>query len=70
MNAGIIWPFITSAGRDGTDGRVALATDFTGIPFATLTHIVGAWGLRLVTGASGAKKKPLAPESATPVWDG
>ena len=64
---GITCPCIASAGRDGTDASVALATDFSGRPFATRTPIVGALLLRLVIGASGAKKNPLAPESAIPV---
>ena len=64
---GITYPYIASAGRDGTDAKVALATDLSGRPFATWTPIVGVWLLQLATGASGAKKQPLAPESVIPV---
>ena len=67
---GITCPCIASAGRDGTDDRVALATDRSGRPFATRTPIVGALWFRLETGALGAKKMPLAPELAIPVRDG
>ena len=52
---GITWPCMAAGGRDGTKACVALATDFSGRPFATLTPMVGACGLRLETGVLGAK---------------
>jgi hypothetical protein len=42
---------MAAGGREGTEASVALATDFFGCPFATLTQTVGAFGLRLATGA-------------------
>jgi hypothetical protein len=52
---GITWPCVAEGGRDGTKASVALATDFSGRPFATLMPMVGACGLRLDTGALGTK---------------
>jgi hypothetical protein len=54
-NDGMTCPRIDAGGRDGAEARVALATDFSGRPFATRTATVGAFGSRLATGASGAK---------------
>jgi hypothetical protein len=52
---GITWPCIAAGGRDGTEARVALATDLSGRPFATQTPTEGAFGLRFAMGALGAK---------------
>jgi hypothetical protein len=52
---GITWPYITAGGRDGTEARVALATDLSERPFATRTPTEGAFGLRFATGVLGAK---------------
>jgi hypothetical protein len=54
-NDGTTCPRINAGGRDGAEARVALATDFSGRPFATQTAMVGAFGSRLATGAPGAK---------------
>ncbi len=54
-NDGMTCPRIDAGGRDGAEARVALATDFSGRPFATRTAMMGAFGLRLATGAPGAK---------------
>jgi hypothetical protein len=59
---------MAAGGREETEASVALATYFSGRPFATRTPTVGACGLRLDTGALDEKKKPLAPELAMPVW--
>jgi hypothetical protein len=65
---GITWPCIAAGGRDGTEARVALATDLSGRPFATWTPMERAFGFRFATGALGATYNPLAPVSAMPVW--
>ena len=52
---GITCPCIAAGGRDGTEARVALATDLSGRPFATRTLMEGALGLRLAMGAVGKK---------------
>ena len=52
---GITCPCIAAGGRDGTEARVALATDLFGRPFATWTPTEGALGLRLAMGAAGKK---------------
>jgi hypothetical protein len=50
-NDGMTCPCIDAGGRDGAEARVALATDFSGRPFATQTATVGAFGSRLGTSA-------------------
>ncbi len=52
---GMTWPCMAAGGREGTEASVALATDFTGSPFATRTQTVGASGLRFDTGALDEK---------------
>ncbi len=52
---GITYPCIAAGGRDGTEARVALATDLSGRLFATRTPMEGALGLRLAMGAVGKK---------------
>jgi hypothetical protein len=52
---GITCPCIAAGGRDEAETRVTLATDSSGWLFATQTPTGGAFGLRLVTGTSGAK---------------
>ncbi len=43
-------------GRAVADARVALATKCSGQPLAMRTPTVGAWGLKLATGASGTNQ--------------
>ena len=52
---GITWPCMAAGSRDGAEARVALTTDRSGRLVATRTPTMGANGLRLATGASGAK---------------
>ena len=66
---GITCPRMADAGSDGTDARVAVAMERLAWPLATRTPMVGACRSRLAVGASSVKKKPLAPESAMPVWE-
>ncbi len=60
---------MAAGGSDGTDAKVALAIERLARPLATRTPMVGACWSRLAVGASLVKKKPLAPESAMPVWE-
>jgi hypothetical protein len=53
---GMTCPNKAAGGRAVVDARVALATEHSGQPLGTQTPTVGAWGLSLATGASGAKK--------------
>ena len=69
MKDGITCPRMAAGGSDGTDAKVALAMELSARPLATLTPMVGACWSRLAVGASSVKKKPLAPESAMPVWE-
>ena len=69
MNDGITCPSMADAGSDGTNARVAVAMERLARPLATRTPMVGAFLSRLAVGASLVKKKPLAPESAMPVWE-
>ena len=66
---GITCPHMAAGGSDGTDTKVALAMEHSARPLATRTPMVGACWSRLAVGASSVKKKPLAPESAMPVWE-
>ena len=68
VNDGITCPSMADAGSDGTDARVAVAMERSALPLATRTPMVGALWSRFAVGASLVKKKPLAPESAMPVW--
>jgi hypothetical protein len=52
---GMTCPRINAGGRDGAEARVALATDFSGRPFATRTPTEGAFRSRLAMGTPGAK---------------
>ncbi len=52
---GMTWPCMAAEGREGTKASVALATDLSGSPFATLTQTVGDCGLRFATGALDKK---------------
>ena len=69
MNDGITCSSMADAGSDGTNARVALAMERLAQPLATRTPMVGAFLSRLAVGALSVKKKPLAPESAMPVWE-
>jgi hypothetical protein len=42
---GMTWPNIVAGGRAETEARLALVTEHSGHPFATVTLMVGARGL-------------------------
>ena len=66
---GMTCPSMADAGSDGTNARVALAMERLAWPLVTWTPMVGAFLSQLAVGALLVKNKPLAPESAMPVWE-
>ena len=66
---GITCPRMAVGESDGADAKVALAMEHLARPLATRTPMVGACWSWLAVGASSVKKKPLALESAMPVWE-